>query len=95
MNDFRNLITNALEREIKQNRERIFLLLSFIYDGQTISQAWQHIKNDTSEKRPYALELIENLIPQELKQVVFPLIEDITIKQRLERLNIKFPHYFH
>ncbi len=85
------LLQNALQREIQQNRERIFLLLSFIYNSQTISQAWQYIKNETSEKKTYALELIDNIIPQDLKQMVFPVIEDIPLKDRMKHLNLQYP----
>ncbi|MBF0287227.1 MAG: HEAT repeat domain-containing protein [SAR324 cluster bacterium] len=90
-NDFKDLVSNALRQEIEKNRERIFLLLSFLYDAQTILQAWQHIKNGTREKRTYALELIDNLIPQDLKQVLFPLLEEITIEESYIRLSTKFP----
>ncbi|MBF0286690.1 MAG: HEAT repeat domain-containing protein [SAR324 cluster bacterium] len=89
--EYGNLLQDALMREVRQNRERIFLLLSFIYGSQRIAQAWQSIKSEASEKKAYALELIDNIIPQEFKLVIFPVIEDISLEERMKLLNTKYP----
>ncbi len=91
--NFGELLTQALQRGLFRNQERVFLLLSFIYDARNILQAWANINNKNREKRAYALELIDNLLPQELKQLVFPLIEELTLDQRMKRLHHKFPQH--
>jgi CRP-like cAMP-binding protein/ATP/ADP translocase len=85
------LLKRALCYELEQNQKRIFLLLSFIYDSQSILKAWDNLLQDSPEKRAYALEMMDILISQELKPMIFPLLEDLTPMQRLNHLQAFFP----
>lgn len=85
------ILRDALQHEVDQNYERIFLLLSFLYDKSTILQTQKNLSSNNGEKQAYALELLDNLLPQEIKQIVFPVIENIPPAQSLKRLNAKFP----
>lgn len=97
------LLQAALEYELTQNRARIFLLLSFIYDSETILRARDNLNYPSREKRAYAVEVIDNVLTShklkspafkapEFKGLLFPLLEDnLTPTQRLGRLSGAFP----
>ncbi len=98
-----SLLQAALEYELSQNRARIFLLLSFIYDSEAILRARDNLNYPSKEKRAYAVEVIDNILTshklktpafkaQEFKGWLFPLLEDnLTLAQRLAQLSGAFP----
>jgi AAA family ATP:ADP antiporter len=85
------LLKSALLNEVKQNQKRIFLLLSFIYDSKSILRARDILAYGSSEKRAYALEIIDIAISKRIKAMVFPLLEDLTPSQKLKKLAEQFP----
>jgi len=93
-----SLLQAALEGNLANQRARLFLLLSFLYDSQVILKARDTLGlNGTSiddlwdHKRAYALEIIDVTIPLNLKAMVLPLLDQLTPEQRLQRLNTIFP----
>ena len=84
-------LIHSLEDEIQQNRKILFALLSFLYDTKLLSEAWQAYEYGASSKKAYALELVENLISRELKELVFPVLEEIPISDRLQQLKSIYP----
>jgi HEAT repeat protein len=89
------ILTRALQYEIDCAIDRIMLLLSFIYPSEAIRKAYESLKHVSSEKRAYALEAFDNLLPQDLKNMIFPLIDDIQLTQRLKHLDPLFPQKSH
>ncbi len=93
------MLKSALDNELNQHLARIFLLLSFINDPQTTIQigntlqltANNSTKPASAEKRAYALEIFEMLVPAQMKAVLLPLIDDLTPGQRLQHLSRLFP----
>lgn len=85
------LLQNSLLSEIDHNRERIFLLLSFIYPREVILKAWNAYLYGNQDRKAYALELIDNMIPHELKLLIFPILEEASTKERLQKLQRPFP----
>ena len=73
-------------------RERLLHLLSFLYDPSVVSRARHDLQHASAEKRAYALEVVDTLIPQTLKPVVLPMLDDLTPAQRLKRSSSSFPH---
>jgi CRP-like cAMP-binding protein len=87
-------LVRALHNELERNRGRLFLLLSFIYDSESILRARDTLRmgHISDEKRAYALEIIDVLVSSERKQVLLPLFdESIPPDQRREQLNAAFP----
>lgn len=84
----------ALQQELHANQNRLFLLLSFLYDRDAILKA-----RDTCfaagiqpNKRAYALEIVEMVVPREISRQFVPMLDDpMTPNQRLEKLNETFP----
>jgi AAA family ATP:ADP antiporter len=86
-----SLLHRALTARLAQNRERLFYLLSFIYDAPSILRARDNLTHASAEKRAYALEVIDILISQELKGMLLPLLRDLPSSQRLQPLRVSFP----
>src|SRR5215831_5315165 len=81
----------ALSYHLAQIQQRLFWLLSFLYDPQAILRAQDHLTHGTAEKRAYALEIIDVLVSQHLKTGLFPLLDEATLAQRVQRLQAHFP----
>jgi HEAT repeat protein len=85
------LVRSALSYEFQQTHERLFLLLSFIYDPQAILRARDNLMNAAGGKRAYALEILDLLVAQDLKPGVFAVLDDLPPAERLQRLSTMFP----
>ena len=84
-------LRDSLTDEVEQNRERVLLLLSFLYDARTVLSARDHLKSSSKEKRAYAAEILEVTLSQELKDLTLPILENLSLSERLERLENRFP----
>ena len=62
----------ALSYHLGQIQQRLFWLLSFLYDPQAMLRAQDHLTHGTAEKRAYALEIIDVLVSQHLKTGLVP-----------------------
>lgn len=72
-------------------RDRILLLLSFLYDPEVVLRARTHLQREDPSKQAYALEILDVLLPRNVKEMVFPLVEGLDPNQRLQRLSSLFP----
>ncbi len=90
-------LRNALNDEFVQGRDRLFLLLCFIYDANAILQSREILQMSTvdSDKRAYALETLDLLFSDTLKRWLLPLF-DVTISpfRCLELLRSEFPQEY-
>jgi HEAT repeat protein len=84
-----SLLRTALENELSHCRERVFLLLSFVYDRKTIGRARENRAHPSREKRAYALEVLDVTLDADLKAWLMPLLDDLP--QVGERLAPHFP----
>ena len=85
-----NWLRRSLHYEFERCRERIFFLLSFIYPYESIHNAQINLECGSAEKRSYALEIIDSLLSQELKEILVPLLESLSLEQRLKNLERRF-----
>ena len=83
---FRDL-ENSLSRTLKQ----VFELLGLVYPQEDIIKAYQNILVGTKKALDYSVELLDNILKKELKELLIPLIEDTTVeeKARISRKMIK------
>ncbi len=84
-----DLIRNALRHELSRNHERIFLLLSFMYDRETILNIWNtfQARQADTQRQAYALEILDTLLPKDISRQVIPLLdESISDEERLGNL---------
>jgi HEAT repeat protein len=85
------LLTEAITLDIQRCCERILHLLAISSDAQAIATARTNLAQGTEDRRAYAIEIIDVLLPPDLKPAVLPLFDDIPAAQRLQRLRAIFP----
>jgi hypothetical protein len=85
------LLRQAIKEEIGHNYEQIFLLLSLLYDTESVSLVKENILSETSEGIAYGIELLDMFISSELKPKLFPLVDDISVNEKIRALDHFFP----
>jgi len=85
------LVKEALKEEVKQNYEQLFVLLSLLYDAESVSLVKENILSETSEGIAFGMELLDMFLAAELKPKLFPLIDDITTADKINALIVYYP----
>lgn len=85
------LLIDALDAEIAQARDRVYYLLALLNDRAAVLNARENLNQAGSDKRAYALEVLDVTLPHDLKPVVFPLAEGLAPAQCLNKLAPIFP----
>ncbi len=72
-----------LENKLANSLKHIFNLLSLVYPREDIIKAYQNIT--TGEKRAidYSLELLDNILEKDIKNLLLPLIDDISFEDKI------------
>ncbi|HEB36057.1 MAG TPA: hypothetical protein ENI18_09490, partial [Candidatus Aminicenantes bacterium] len=81
-------ISEQLSKNLAASLMNIFKLLGLIYSHEDIFRAYQNIRTATKDSVDYAVELLDNILPKEIRDVVFPLIEDLPPEERVKRCRI-------
>jgi HEAT repeat protein len=80
------LLVAALKVAQKSIQERLFFLLSFLYDGRALQQVQNALKQETGPHRSYALEILDTMLAPDIKNYMLALLEELTPAQRLQKL---------
>lgn len=86
------LLARSLGYDYNRTVDRLFLLLSLVFPSGPILRAQANLTDPSMEKKAYALETLDNLLPQDLRRLVLPLIDDLQPEQRLKSLSTVLPH---
>ncbi|MEP2671388.1 MAG: HEAT repeat domain-containing protein [Cyclobacteriaceae bacterium] len=86
-----HFLKEALREEIIDNYDQITLLLSLIYDPNSVQLVKENIESDSTDGTAYALELLDLFLDPDLKPKLIPLLDDDTTHEKLEKLQIHFP----
>lgn len=81
-------LLQAVDQEREINFEILFKLLSFMYEPRIINLIR---KNIIGKNTIFAIEIVDNFISQDIKQLIIPLFDDISISQKLKKLNHIYP----
>lgn len=84
-------IKNSLQWEIQNDIEHIYMLLAMLYDTRSIQLVKENIDSGTAEGITYAIELLDVFLSEQLKQRVIPVLDDVSIEERVRRLDDFFP----
>ena len=82
-----HLIVEAIEEENKRNLQTIFMVMSMVYDPQSIQLVKENVDFGTPESLTYAIELMSTFLDELLKPKVFPLLDDLKPEERIEKLS--------
>lgn len=85
------IIKQALEREIQNDMEHIYMLLAMLYDTRSIQLVKENIESGTTEGTTYAVELLDVFLSESLKQRVIPVLDDLSIAEKIKRLETFYP----
>jgi ATP:ADP antiporter, AAA family len=86
-----NLVKRAIADEIHKGFDHLFTLLSLTYDAQSIFHVKQHIESEESESTGYAIELLELIVTEDMKPMLFPLIDDSSDNEKVRQLQYYYP----
>jgi ATP/ADP translocase/HEAT repeat protein len=78
-------MVSDMEKNLARSLKHIFELLSLIYSKEDIIKAYQNICAGTKKSIDYSIELLDNILLREVKEVLFPLIDDISFEDRVRK----------
>ncbi len=84
-------VRRALKAEIEDNYHMLFDLLSLAYNARTIAIIQDYIINGDNTDISYAIEMLDHFIFEDIKQILYPVLENITLKDRVKQLQYYFP----
>tara|TARA_B110000967_G_scaffold205380_1_gene249813 strand:- start:18041 stop:20998 length:2958 start_codon:yes stop_codon:yes gene_type:complete len=84
-------LVGFMELELKNSTHRIFKLTTLIYDADEISKIINIILDDFSEKKILAIEMVDILFEEELKEYLIPLIDNLDYNEKYLKINNFFP----
>ena len=77
---------DAAKAQLDIRIRRVFDLLTLLYPREEIVNDYQNILQGTAKSVDYSLEHLDNLLDREVKELLFPLIEDLPAGERCLRL---------
>ncbi|MFN7329195.1 MAG: HEAT repeat domain-containing protein, partial [Bacteroidota bacterium] len=86
-----SFLREALREEIRDNYDHLTLLLSLLYEPESVQLVKTNVELGTPDSVQYALELLDLFVEQDLKPKLIPLLDDSSTKDKLEKLQIFFP----
>ena len=89
--DHYDYLRQALQEEIRDNFDHMTLLLSLLFDPQSVQLVRENIETGTPDGVAYGLELLDLFVDADLKPKLIPILDDSKIEDKLEKLQIYFP----
>lgn len=84
-------LREALREEIRDNYDHLTLLLSLLYDPESVQLVKENVEAGTPDSMAYAMELLDLFVDQDLKPKLIPLLDESPTTEKLEKLQIYFP----
>jgi AAA family ATP:ADP antiporter len=85
-----SLIEKALNAELADNYRVLFHLLSLAYNSTAIANIRNLIMNGNDRDISYGIEMLDQIVNEEIKQVLFPVLENLSIRERVKQLRYFF-----
>jgi len=76
---------SRLENELSGGLWNIFKLLGLIYSREDMVKAYQNLKAGTKDSVAYSLELLDDVLEREVRDFVFPVVEDLSMEDKLKK----------
>ena len=84
-------LKEALREEVQDNYDQMFMLLSILYDPQSVQLVRENLETHNHENIVFAMELLDLFLAQELKPKLLPLLDDTTTPVKLKHLQVFYP----
>ncbi len=76
-----DFVDDRATRRGELSLEHVFRLLSFVLDAEAIHAAWNGITGDTAELESLALEYLDQVLPEDIRDRLWPFIGDLSAEQ--------------
>jgi AAA family ATP:ADP antiporter len=84
-------LREALQEETAENYDQIFMLLSILYDPQSVQLVKDNIESGDPDNIAFAMELLDLFVDQELKLKLYPLLDETPTTEKLKLLQLHYP----
>ncbi|WP_080238361.1 cyclic nucleotide-binding domain-containing protein [Spirosoma rigui] len=81
------MLVDTLDYELTVLLQRLFDVLTQLYDSETIAGARMGVNHPARERRANSLELLDNLIPRTVYQTMQVLVDDLPLPERVRMLD--------
>jgi hypothetical protein len=81
----------AFSREIEINYDLLYDLLSLAYNARTLREIRELLDNGSQPDISHAIEMLDHFVYEDIKPVLFPVLENISNRERVKRLQYYFP----
>jgi len=90
-NNIGNHLVELFDEELKRNYDLVFEILACVYEPQTIYHIRKNLESGTSEGIGFAIELLDIFVDETVKPYLFPLLEDTSVIEKINRLQTEYP----
>jgi ATP:ADP antiporter, AAA family len=80
-----DLLVSAIQEELEDSVNHVYNLLSLMYDRQSIEHIRQTLSSE-GESAGYALELLDLIVAEDIKPILFPLFDDVSGTEKVKQL---------
>lgn len=84
-------LKQALREELRDNYDQISLLMSILYDPDSVQLVRENVETGTADGIAYAMELLDLFVDQELKPRLLPIFDDMSPADKMDKLQVYFP----
>jgi hypothetical protein len=86
-------LQHLLQKRLNVYFMDVFKLLGLTYPHEDITKAYQNIGRGTKDSMANAIELLDNTLKKDLRDLIIPLIEDLTTTERARRFGQILKNY--
>lgn len=73
------------EKGLTDSLWNVFKLLGLIYSREDIVKAYQNLKTGTKDSVAYSLELLDNILERDMREIIFPLVGDLSPEDKIAK----------
>jgi AAA family ATP:ADP antiporter len=81
----KEILSRELENSLARCMKHVFELLGLVYPQDDILRAYQNIQAGTKKALDYSIELLDNILQKDIKELLLPLLEDIPLEEKIRR----------
>ena len=86
-------IEQSLQNELSISNQRLFVLLSLIYDKTTIQIAEDKLLHGTSDSKGFAIEILDMTLSQNHKKLIINVLEGLSARELVDKYKNTFPQW--
>lgn len=89
--EYAQFLSDSLFEENVNDIKHIYTLLSMLYDPASIHLVKQNLESGTNEGITLAIEMLDVLLSEDLKNKIIPVLDDISVAEKTKKLEPFYP----